>query len=79
MKRLVLNKPVIAVAGSSGKTTTKEMIASILGTRWKVYKPSTRITVKLRKAPPVTFVPITGRQFSSLACPAAGTCAGNAR
>jgi len=26
------------VAGSSGKTTTKEMIASILRTRWKVYK-----------------------------------------
>ena len=38
MKRVVLKKPVIAVAGSSGKTTTKEMIASIIETRWKVYK-----------------------------------------
>lgn len=38
MKRLALKKPVIAVAGSSGKTTTKEMIASILRTRWNVYK-----------------------------------------
>ncbi len=38
MKPKVLNKPVIAVAGSSGKTTTKEMIASILRTRWSVYK-----------------------------------------
>ena len=36
MKRLVLKKPVIAVAGSSGKTTTKEMIASILRTQWKI-------------------------------------------
>ncbi|MEN6328380.1 MAG: UDP-N-acetylmuramoyl-tripeptide--D-alanyl-D-alanine ligase [Syntrophomonas sp.] len=38
MKTLVLGRPVIAIAGSSGKTTTKEMIASILRTRWKVYK-----------------------------------------
>jgi UDP-N-acetylmuramoyl-tripeptide--D-alanyl-D-alanine ligase len=38
LKRLVLKKPVIAVAGSSGKTTTKEMIASILRTQWKIYK-----------------------------------------
>ncbi|MDD3363564.1 MAG: UDP-N-acetylmuramoyl-tripeptide--D-alanyl-D-alanine ligase [Syntrophomonas sp.] len=38
MKTLVLRKPVIAVTGSSGKTTTKEMIASVLQRRWKVYK-----------------------------------------
>ncbi len=38
MKTLVLTRPVIAVSGSSGKTTTKEMIASILQTRWKIYK-----------------------------------------
>lgn len=35
---IILKKPVIAVAGSSGKTTTKEMIHSILNQRWKVYK-----------------------------------------
>ncbi len=30
--------PVIAVTGSNGKTTTKEMIASVLGSRFKVLK-----------------------------------------
>jgi UDP-N-acetylmuramoyl-tripeptide--D-alanyl-D-alanine ligase len=35
---LVLQRPVIAVTGSAGKSTTKEMIASILQTRWKVFK-----------------------------------------
>ncbi len=34
----VINRPVIAVTGSSGKTTTKEMIASILQRRWKTFK-----------------------------------------
>ena len=31
--------PVIAVTGSNGKTTTKELIAGVLGTRWQVLKP----------------------------------------
>ncbi|MGE5372685.1 MAG: UDP-N-acetylmuramoyl-tripeptide--D-alanyl-D-alanine ligase [Solirubrobacterales bacterium] len=38
MAALILNKPVIAVTGSSGKSTTKEMISSILETRWRVFK-----------------------------------------
>jgi UDP-N-acetylmuramoyl-tripeptide--D-alanyl-D-alanine ligase len=38
LKTLMLRRPVIAVAGSSGKTTTKEMIASVLKRRWKIYK-----------------------------------------
>ncbi|MGE5416554.1 MAG: UDP-N-acetylmuramoyl-tripeptide--D-alanyl-D-alanine ligase [Acidobacteriota bacterium] len=38
MATLKLSRPVIAVTGSSGKTTTKEMIASVLGTRWQVFK-----------------------------------------
>ncbi|MEK7701322.1 MAG: UDP-N-acetylmuramoyl-tripeptide--D-alanyl-D-alanine ligase, partial [candidate division NC10 bacterium] len=32
--------PVVAVTGSNGKTTTKELIAGVLGTRWQVLKPS---------------------------------------
>jgi len=30
--------PVVAVTGSNGKTTTKELIAAVLGTRWNVLK-----------------------------------------
>jgi UDP-N-acetylmuramoyl-tripeptide--D-alanyl-D-alanine ligase len=32
--------PVVAVTGSNGKTTSKEMIAALLGTRWTVLKPT---------------------------------------
>lgn len=35
---VVLTRPVVAVAGSSGKTTTKEMIASILKQKWRILK-----------------------------------------
>ena len=31
--------PVVAVTGSNGKTTTKELVASVLATRWEVLKP----------------------------------------
>lgn len=32
------SRPIIAITGSAGKTTTKEMLASILRTRWNVFK-----------------------------------------
>jgi UDP-N-acetylmuramoyl-tripeptide--D-alanyl-D-alanine ligase len=31
--------PVVGITGSNGKTTTKEMIAAVLGERWRVLKP----------------------------------------
>jgi UDP-N-acetylmuramoyl-tripeptide--D-alanyl-D-alanine ligase len=37
--RAKFNIPVVAVTGSNGKTTTKEMIAAVLATRWRVLKP----------------------------------------
>ncbi len=35
--RIVWGKPIIAVAGSNGKTTTKELLAAVLGTRFHVF------------------------------------------
>lgn len=35
---LKLSRPMIAITGSAGKSTTKEMIASILQTRWHIFK-----------------------------------------
>ena len=37
-KRSLYNIPVIAVTGSVGKTSTKEMIANVLSTKYKVLK-----------------------------------------
>ena len=36
--RSQFNLPVIAVTGSSGKTTTKDIIAAVLGSRYRVFK-----------------------------------------
>ncbi len=38
MSTLRLDIPTIAITGSAGKTTTKEMIASILETKWTIFK-----------------------------------------
>lgn len=38
MATLRLDIPTVAITGSAGKTTTKEMIASILAEKWKVFK-----------------------------------------
>lgn len=37
-KPLILKVPVIAITGSAGKTTTKEMISAILSQRWNILK-----------------------------------------
>jgi UDP-N-acetylmuramoyl-tripeptide--D-alanyl-D-alanine ligase len=38
-QRAKFNIPVVAVTGSNGKTTTKELVAAVLATRWRVLKP----------------------------------------
>lgn len=46
----ILYRPIIAVTGSSGKTTTKEMIAAILKKRWKIFKsPQNRNAISATK------------------------------
>jgi len=40
MNQLILSVPTIAITGSSGKTTTREFISSILETKWQVLKTS---------------------------------------
>lgn len=36
--RLRFSIPVVAITGSNGKTTTKEMVYQVLATRWRVHK-----------------------------------------
>jgi UDP-N-acetylmuramoyl-tripeptide--D-alanyl-D-alanine ligase len=36
-RRLLAGSPVVAITGSSGKTSTKEMIRAALATRWRVH------------------------------------------
>jgi len=39
--------PVVAVTGSNGKTTTKEMVASVLANRWKILKTEGNLNNRL--------------------------------
>ena len=37
-ERTIMSKPIVAVTGSAGKTSTKDLIASVLGSKFKVLK-----------------------------------------
>jgi UDP-N-acetylmuramoyl-tripeptide--D-alanyl-D-alanine ligase len=39
LHRAKFNLPVIAITGSNGKTTTKEMVSAVLASRWRVLRP----------------------------------------
>ncbi len=53
------NIPVVAVTGSNGKTTTKEMVASIMAHRWKLLK--TEGNLNNRIGVPQTLFRLNGR------------------
>ena len=36
-RRREITGPVVTITGSNGKTSTKEMLAALLGTKWKVH------------------------------------------
>ena len=53
------NIPVVAVTGSNGKTTTKEMVASVMAHRWKILK--TEGNLNNRIGVPQTLFHLNGR------------------
>ncbi|MCP9454689.1 MAG: UDP-N-acetylmuramoyl-tripeptide--D-alanyl-D-alanine ligase [Nitrospira sp.] len=56
--------PVVAVTGSNGKTTTKEMVASVLAQRWKVLK--TEGNLNNRIGVPQTLLRLDGRHEAAV-------------
>lgn len=56
--------PVVAVTGSNGKTTTKEMVASVLGQRWRTMK--TEGNLNNRIGVPQTLFRLTGRHEAAV-------------
>jgi UDP-N-acetylmuramoyl-tripeptide--D-alanyl-D-alanine ligase len=59
-RRRTLSGPVIAVTGTNGKTSTKEMLAAVLGTRYKTYATRANLNnligvpLTILEAPPET-------------------------
>ncbi|MFO0705683.1 MAG: UDP-N-acetylmuramoyl-tripeptide--D-alanyl-D-alanine ligase [Nitrospira sp.] len=56
--------PLVAVTGSNGKTTTKEMVASVMGQRWRVLK--TEGNLNNRIGVPQTLFRLTGRHEAAV-------------
>ncbi|MGA6827969.1 UDP-N-acetylmuramoyl-tripeptide--D-alanyl-D-alanine ligase [Nitrospira sp. NS4] len=56
--------PLVAVTGSNGKTTTKEMVASVLGQRWRVLK--TEGNLNNRIGVPQTLFRLTARHEAAV-------------
>jgi UDP-N-acetylmuramoyl-tripeptide--D-alanyl-D-alanine ligase len=56
--------PLVAVTGSNGKTTTKEMVASVLAQRWKTLK--TEGNLNNRIGVPQTLLRLTGRHEAAV-------------
>jgi UDP-N-acetylmuramoyl-tripeptide--D-alanyl-D-alanine ligase len=53
-RRRTIEGPVVAVTGTNGKTSTKEMLAAVLGTRYRIY--ATRANLNNLVGVPLTIV-----------------------
>ena len=56
--------PLVAVTGSNGKTTTKEMVASVLGRRWTVLKTDGNLNNRI--GVPQTLFRLNGRHQAAV-------------
>ncbi len=56
--------PVVAVTGSNGKTTTKDMVASVLGQRWDVLKTESNFNNRI--GVPATLFQLTSRHEAAV-------------
>jgi len=57
-RRREFSGPVIAITGQNGKTSTKEMVAGVMGTRWRVHK--TRANLNNLVGVPMTILEAPG-------------------
>lgn len=58
------NIPLVAVTGSNGKTTTKDMIAAVLGTRMRVLKTTANYNNEIGL--PLTLLALTGQHQAAV-------------